>query len=148
MEEGLLFKINQDIKEALKGGDSFRLGVLRMVMASLKNLEIENRGKGKDVGEEDAIALLRREQKKRKEAAEVFLSGGRNDLAEKEKKEVEIISVYLPKEMEQKEIEEVVLKIVKGGGDFGVVMKEVMKELKGKADGKLVAEIIKEKLEK
>jgi len=148
MEEGLLFKINQDIKKALKGGDFFSLGVLRMVMASLKNLEIENRGKGKEVGEEDVITLLKREQKKRREAAEAFLNGGRNDLAEKETKEAEIILAYLPKEMERKEIEEMILKVVKKGGDFGVVMKEVMKELKGKADGKLVAEIIKEKLEK
>jgi len=147
MEGGLFSKINFDMKEALKSGDSFRLGVLRMLLAAIKNLEIENKGRGKEISEDDLVSLLRKECKKRKEAREVFISGGRSDLAEKEEKEAEIVSLYLPKEMEKDEIEKVVLKVVKEtNGDFGLVMKEVMRELKGKADGKLVSEIIKENL--
>lgn len=145
---GLLKKINDDLKTALKSGDHFRLGVLRMVNSALQNKKIE---KGKDavLSDDDVLQVLAKEAKKRKESVLAFENGGRPELAENEKKELAVIEAYLPKQMSREETVIVVEKILSGISDksnFGLVMKEVMKELKGKADAKIIGEIIKEKL--
>jgi len=101
--------------------------------------------------EEEVIEILVKEAKKRKEAAEIYNKGGRNDLAEKEKKELEIVQKYLPEQLSEIEVEKIVKTVVEKSGvknikEFGRLMGEVMKELKGKADAKLVGEIIKKLL--
>ena len=141
-------KLNQDIKESLKGGDSFRLGVLRMVNSALQNKKIE---KGKDgvLTEEEVLQVLTKEAKKRKESVLAFEAGGRPELAENEKKELIIVEAYLPAQMSREEVAKEVERILSGVADkskFGLVMKEVMKELKGKADAGMITELIKEKL--
>jgi hypothetical protein len=141
-------KLNEDLKTALKSKDQFRLGVLRLVNSSLQNKRIE---KGKDavLSEDDVLQVLAKESKKRKESVEAFEKGGRQELAENEKKELTIIEEYLPKQMGREEIVSAVEKILSGISDksnFGLVMKEVMKELKGKADARIIGEVIKEKL--
>lgn len=141
-------KIAQDIKEAMKAGNAEKLGVLRMVMSALNNKKIE---KGKDavLTDEDALQVLSKEAKKRKESAEVFISGGRPELAEKEKAELVIVESYLPKQMSKEEVAAEVEKVLSGLADksnAGLVMKAVMAELKGKADGKIISEIVKSKL--
>ena len=144
----LLKKISDDIKSAMKSGDSFRLGVLRMVNSALKNKEIE-KGKDSKLTDEEVLQILTKEAKKRKEAAEAFMNGGRQEMAENEKKELAIIEAYLPKQMSREETAAMVEKALEGVSDksnFGLVMKEVMKDLKGKADAKVISEIIKEKL--
>jgi len=99
-------RIKEDLKEALKAGDGFRVGTLRMVLSSLHNKEIEKKGKGQEpkLTEEETIEVLMNEAKKRKESNEAYLKGNRNDLADKEKKELEIITVYLPKQLSEEEI--------------------------------------------
>lgn len=142
-------EINNNLKVAMKAGQALEVETLRMLNAALKNKEIEKKGKG-EVGEltdEDVQEVAGKEVKRRKEAAEIFVQSNREDLAEKERKEIEILSKYLPAQMSREEVEAVIDRVVKAGGsDFGSVMKEAMKELKGKADGKLVGEIIKSKL--
>ena len=102
----LLEKIKNDLKEALKGGNQTKISTLRMVLSSLHNKEIEKKGKGQEpkLTEEETIEVLMNEAKKRKESNEAYLKGNRNDLADKEKKELEIITVYLPKQLSEEEI--------------------------------------------
>src|SRR3989338_858323 len=146
-------KINEDLKEAFKGKDDFRVGVLRLIISALHNKEIEKKGKGgkPSLLEEEVIEILFKEAKKRKEAAEIYNKGGRNDLAEKEKKELEIVQKYLPEQLSEIEVEKIVKTVVEKSGvknikEFGRLMGEVMKELNGKADATFVGEIIKKLL--
>ena len=144
-------KLNHDLKEAMKAGNSDKVGVLRMLNASLQNRQIE---KGKDavLTDEDMLQVLTREAKKRKESVEAFIKGDRPELAEKEKLELLIVEAYLPKQMSREEVVAEVEKIIvtlrqaRGNIVFNNIMKAVMAELKGKADGKVISEIVKEKL--
>ena len=150
-------KLQADLKAALKGGQSFELGVLRMLTAALHNREIEKRSSGQapTLTDEDVLQILGREAKKRREAAMVYESGGRMELKTQEEKEAAFIETYLPAQMSAEEIEATVKKVVdheKSQGDlvasdFGKVMKIVTAELKGKADGKTVGEIVKKLLQ-
>ncbi|CUT03288.1 GatB/YqeY domain-containing protein [Candidatus Chrysopegis kryptomonas] len=149
---GLKEKLQEDLKNAMKSGDKIRLEVVRMLQTMLKRKEIERKGEGKDLTEEDEIQVIKSEIKKRKEAIELFEKGGRNDLAEKERKELEILNEYLPEQMSEEEIKNFVEKVIQeigatGPKDLGKVMGAVMKELRGKADGALVQKIVKEKLQ-
>ena len=141
-------KLNQDLKEAMKSGNADKVGVLRLLNAALHNQAI---AKGKDavLTDEEVMEVLRREAKKRKESVEAFTKGGRLELAEKERAELVLIEVYLPKQMSREEVAAAVEKILAGLADKsnqGLVMKAVMQELKGKADGKMISEVVKEKL--
>ena len=143
-------QISKDIKSALKAGDSFTAGVLRMVVAALQNKSIEKRGKGEEeeLTQEEILEILAREAKKRKEAIELYKQGDRQELADNEEKELAIIEKYLPQQMSKEEVVEIVLAIIEKNKpeNFGEAMKLVMAELKGKADGKMVAEVIKDQL--
>ncbi|MEK9170023.1 MAG: GatB/YqeY domain-containing protein [Patescibacteria group bacterium] len=141
-------KLNQDLKEAMKSGNAEKVGVLRMLNASFQNRQIE---KGKDavLTDDEALQVLMREAKKRRESVEAFTKGNRPELAEKEKSELLIVEAYLPKQMSREEAAAAVEKVLAGLTDksnAGLVMKAVMAELKGKADGKLISEIVKERL--
>ncbi len=154
-------KIESDLKTGLKKADYFLVGVLRLLIASIHNEEISKRGKNQ-IGiladevmtDDEVISVLKREAKKRKEAIDIYSKTERKDLLQKEQKELEIIFQYLPEELGEKAVEEIVRKIIsdgqktiKGNSDFGLVMKEAMKELKGKADGNLVSETVKRLLQ-
>ena len=146
-------RITNDLKEVLKSGNSFVAGTLRMILSSLHNREIEKRGKGLEetLSEEEIIEVLFKEAKKRKEAIEAFTKGNRDDLVQKETKELKIIENYLPQLLSEAEIEKIVNEVIEKMGtaeikNFGRVMGETMKELKGKADASAVSEIVKNKL--
>jgi len=144
----LLEKLTQDLKEAMKAGNAGKVSVLRMLNSALKNKAIE-KGKDASLTDEEAMQVLMREAKKRKESILAFEQGGRPDLADNEKKELAILEVYLPQQMSREEAVAVVEKVLAGLADksnAGLVMKAVMAELKGKADGKMISEIVKEKL--
>lgn len=146
----ILEKIKEDLRQGLKNADANRVGVLRLTLAALQNEEIAKRGRGQSaiLTDEEALAVLKKEAKKRKESIEIYERVGRKDLLEKEKKELEVIRGYLPVEVGQDAIEAAVKKIIESGvKDFGTVMKEAMKELKGSADGSAVAEIVKKLLQ-
>lgn len=146
-------QITEDLKNALKNSDSAKTGTLRMVLAVFQNKEIEKKGKGSDpvLTEEEITEILFKEAKKRKEAIDAYVKGGRGDLVQKEKEELDIIQKYLPKQMGGKEVEKAVSEILKkidigNQNNFGKVMGEVMKKLRGMADAKLVGEAVKKKL--
>lgn len=136
-------QIKEDINEALKSGETLKLEVLRGLLAAVHNREIELRGKETELNEEEVIAVLGREAKKRKEANQIYADAGRNDLASKELEELTVIKNYLPPEMGRAEIEAIVRKVVDGGvTDFGRVMGVVMQEVKGRAEAGEVKEIV------
>ncbi|OGY65914.1 MAG: hypothetical protein A3A04_02440 [Candidatus Harrisonbacteria bacterium RIFCSPLOWO2_01_FULL_40_28] len=148
----LIKKIEEDLILALKSGESDVVDVLRLVKTAFKNKEIEKRGKGEasELIDEDVLVILNREVKKRKEAIELFKKGNREDLVKKETLEIAILERYLPESLSREKIEHIVTDVIKSGTyeakDFGLVMREVMKELRGKADGGVVMEIIKREL--
>lgn len=146
-------KISNDFKEAMKAGNSAKVDTLRMVFAAFKNKEIEKRGKGQEgvLSDDEVVDVLMKEAKKRKEALDIYTQNNRPELAEKEKKELEIISQYLPEQLSEDEIGKIVEAAISKTEastvkDMGKVMGEVMKEAKGKADSKLISDIIKKKL--
>ena len=142
-------KITSDIKAAMKSADSFRVGALRLLSSALHNEEIAKKTRSGDsiLEEHEVIAILKREAKKRKESISVYSLANREDLVAQEEQELNIIQEYLPKEPTASEIELVVQNIMKSGAqDFPSIMKSVMAEFKGSADGKVVAEIIKSAL--
>lgn len=145
-------KIVADIKEAMKNKTQDKLRVLRSLKSKLMEKEISERKGGEaKLSEEQAIEVLMKAAKQRKESIEQFENGGRADLADKEKEELEIIESYLPELMGEEEIRSVVKKQIKDSGalgpqDMGKVMAPLMGRLKGKADGGLVSKIVKEEL--
>ncbi len=142
-------KISQDLKVAMRSGDQLRLNTIRSIRASI--IELTKRGTGSTLTTEEELQVLLAGAKKRREAIEMYEHAKRLDLADQEKKELEIINTYLPKQMSREEAEASVAKIILAAGassskDFSKVMPLAMKELKGKVDGKLVQEIVKLKL--
>ena len=148
---GLKEQISDEIKVAMKSPDKIRLETLRTIRAALMERDIEKRGSGNPINAEDELAVLMSAAKKRKESIEQFERGGRPELVEQEQRELAIIQEYLPKQMSSEDIARVVEQIVGETGasqpaDFGKVMPQVMKQLKGKADGKLIQELVKKRL--
>jgi len=138
-------KINNDLKEAMKSGDKIRLQTIRSIRALI--LEFEKSGSGKQLTPEDEIAMLTTAAKKRKESIEQFRNAGREELAKQEEAELEIIMSYLPKQLNEEEILSEVKRLagelnVSSKDGFSKLMPAVMKELKGKADGKVVRSIV------
>ncbi len=142
----LLEKITSDIKEALKAHDSERANTLRFLIAQTQNREIEKRSKGdaNPLTDDEVIDVLRKEVKKRREAADLFRQGGNLDAAEKEEKELAIIQGYLPAAPSEDDIRKVIGELKAAGTtEFPALMKEAMARLKG-AEGAQVVKIIKE----
>ncbi len=149
----LLKKIEKDLKEALFKKEISRISVLRLLLTAIHNKEIELRPKKQELSDEIILEIFSREAKKRRESIEFFKKGDRKDLLKKEEEELKIISSYLPETFADDKIREVVrMKIIevdaRSPQDFGKVMGLAMKELKGKAEGGKVNQILKEELEK
>jgi hypothetical protein len=143
-------KINQDMKLAMKSSDKLRLETLRSVRALI--LEFEKSGANKKLSPEDEIKLVSSAVKKRKESIEQFRNAGRNDLAEKEEAEMKVLLEYLPKQLTTEEIKKEIKRIAVSIGaktkeDFPKLMPQVIKELKGKADGKEIKQEVENYLE-
>ncbi|MBI4085502.1 MAG: GatB/YqeY domain-containing protein [Candidatus Liptonbacteria bacterium] len=149
MGNGFKEKLSSDLKNSLLNKDFEKAGVIRFLLSLLHNREIEKKGTGQApiLTDEEAIEILQKEVKKRKEAIELFKKGGRPELAEKETKELVFITEYLPPQMSKEEISTLVEELKKRGiSDFNSMMKEITKTTKGHADGKLVSEIVREGL--
>jgi len=145
-------KITSDLKEAMKAGDALRRDTLRLVDSAIKNSEIEKKKREEGLSDEEVLEVLGRAVKQRQDSVRQFEAGGRPDLAESEKAELEIIMPYLPAQLSQAEIEVVVAEILATSenptlADLGKIMGQVMARLKGKADGNVVREIVKSQLE-
>lgn len=140
-------QIDEDFKSALREKDADRVGVLRMLKSAIKNKSIE---KGGELVDADVIAILRSEVKKRKDAIGLFKQGQREDLADKETAEIAVIEPYLPAQMSEGAIREVISAVLESlpaeQQNFGSVMGVAMKRVAGQADGQLVGTLVKDAL--
>lgn len=140
-------KLTEDLKQAMRQGDERRKSTIRLVRAAIANAEIE-RGR-KELDDEGVLAIIAKEVKKRREALEGFAKGGRQDLVDREKAELEILLEYLPRQMTKEEIEGAARKVIEeveatSMSQMGEVMGRLMPQVKGRADGKVVSQIVKE----
>ena len=141
-------RLNEDLKLAMKSQDKFKLSVLRMVRAAIKNQEIERK---RELDDSEVIDVLSREIKQRRDSLQDFEKAGRTDLAEQATAEIEIISAYLPKPLTDEEVTALVQQTIQETGasskaDMGKVMAALMPKVKGRADGKLVNQIVSQHL--
>jgi uncharacterized protein YqeY len=144
-------KISDDLKSAMKSGDILRRDTLRMLDSMIKNTEIEKKKKEAGLTEEETLEVIARAIKQRKDSSAQYKSGGRADLAEKEEKEIMILSDYMPAQMSEEEVRAEVKKVISETGatdktEMGKVMGAAMARLKGKTDGNLVKKIVEEEL--
>jgi uncharacterized protein len=144
-------KINSDLKDAMKSGDNFRRDVLRLATSAIKNAEIEKGVREEGLGEEETMAVISRMIKQRKDSVEQYLKGGREDLAETEQKEIELLMIYLPEQLSEEEVKKVVMETIAqleaaSKSDLGRVMGMAMGKLKGQVDGNVVRKIAEELL--
>ena len=144
-------KINIDLKAAMIAGDKVKTETIRSLRAGI--IEFDKSGQDREMTVDDEMKLLLSAAKKRKEAIELYDKNNRPELAEKERAELEVINAYLPQQMSREDISARVGEVIKQAGaqgpqDTNKVIPVLMKELKGKADGKLVQELVKEQLSK
>ena len=139
-------KLVEEMKKALKERNLIRLDTIRLSLAEIKNKEIEKRS---ELDEGEIIALLKREVKKREESLVFFEKGNRPELIKKANTEISVLNEFLPSQLSLKEVEALVDEMVsslKESQGFGQIMKEVMTRVAGRADGKVVSAIVKQKL--
>lgn len=139
-------RLNEDMKQAMKDKDKFRLSVIRMIRSSIKNIEIDQR---KTLDDDEVLDILNREIKQRKDSLQEFDKAGREDLVDPLKAEVAIISEYMPQQLSEDEIKEIVQQTIQQVGasskaDMGKVMSALMPKVKGRADGKLVNQLVQQ----
>lgn len=145
---GLKDKLLQDLKEALKSRNSLKVDTLRLVSSEIKNKEIDLH---KELGDDEIIALLSTQIKKRKEAAALYEQGGRTDLKEKEEKEMAVLESYLPEQVDEEALRRRIREVIAETGaqspkDMGKVMKVVAPEFRGRADGNQIKTLVTEML--
>ncbi|QDR80943.1 GatB/YqeY domain-containing protein [Sporomusa termitida] len=141
-------KLTEDMKQAMKDKEAgkLRLSVIRMVRASIKNVEID---KKKELAEEEVLDVLAKEVKMRRDSIEEFKKGNRPDLVETIEREIDILMQYLPEQLSEQEVRVLVAEAVKAAQaanakDMGKVMAVLMPKVKGRADGKLVSSVVRE----
>lgn len=145
-------RLRADLTTAMKARDSLRSSTLRMVLTAVTNAEVSGTEKG-ELSDADVLALLGKEAKKRREAADAFAEGGREESAAKERAEAEVIAEYLPAQLDEAEIARIVAAAVESTGAagegmraMGKVMGVVQPQVKGRADGGLVAAEVRRQL--
>jgi uncharacterized protein len=144
----LIAEIEADLSEAMRERDAERRDALRLILASLRGAEKELM---RPLSDEEELQVLQRERKKRLEAAEAFRAAGREEQAEKEEDELEILEDYMPDPLSEEELEEIVDDVIAEVGatnvrDLGRVMADVMPQVAGRADGSAVSQLVREKL--
>lgn len=153
MSENMSLKeqINEDLKASVKAGDAERRSVLRMLKARILEKEVELRSKkGRDyeLNDEEVVDVVTSYAKQRQQSIDAYRQAERGDLAEQEEEEMRVLEPYLPKQLSEEELEAVIRAAIESTGaqspqDFGKVMRVVMSDVKGKADGKVVNETVR-----
>ena len=148
MAESTKDRLDQDVKQAMRDGDAAKRDTLRLMLSAVQNAEIAKRG---ELAEPDVLGIIAREARQRRESIEAFRQGDRPDLIAIEEAELAIIQVYLPEQASREEIVEFARKVIaetgaEGPRDKGKVMPKLVAEFKGKADGRIINEIVTELL--
>ena len=144
----LIEEIDGELKDAMRARDAERRDALRLILNALKNSQKELQ---RPLSEQEELQVLQRERKRRVEAAEAFRAGGREEQAEAEERELEILEEFMPEPLSEDEIEEIVDDAIAEVGatsmaDLGRVMADVMPQIAGRADGSVVSQLVREKL--
>ena len=141
-------KLSADLKQALRDHDENRKVALRLLRAGIVNAEVD---KGQPLDDAEVSAIAARQAKQRRESIEAFRSAGREDLARQEEAQLQVLADYLPEQMSREEVEQAAREVIAAVGatglkDIGPVMRELMPRLKGKAEGSLVNQVVRELL--
>jgi hypothetical protein len=141
-------RINNDLKEAMKSKDSFRLSVIRMVKGAMQLAKPNPR---EELTDDDVITVISKQIKMRNDSIKEFEAAGRSDLVEQNKREIEILNTYMPKQLSEEELTEIIDKVFEevkptSQKDMGLIMKNISPLVKGKADMSLVNKLVKERL--
>ncbi len=141
-------RLSQDLKEAMKSKDETRVRTIRLLIAEIKNFEVEKMGQAND---EEVLQVMSKEVKKRLESIEMYKQASREDLAAEEENELKVIKSYMPEQMSEDQIRELAKQVIEQHNlsspkDMGTAMKLIMPQVKGRADGKMVNKIVQELL--
>jgi uncharacterized protein YqeY len=143
----ILEQINNDFKDAMRAKDELTVGALRILKSEAKNAEIEKKS---ELTDEELLKVIAKKVKQHKDSIESFKSGNRQDLVDHEEKQMAVLMKYLPAQMGEDQVREMVKVVISETGasanDFGKVMKEVLVRAKGQTDGSIVSKIVKEEL--
>ena len=144
----LLQRLDADLKAAMKASDKLKLSAIRMLKAAIKNQQIE---KGRELPDEEILSVISTLAKQRRESIEQFSKGGREDLAEQERRELAVLQAYMPEQLSSEELERMILQAIQESSakdemDIGKVMRILMPGIKGVADGKWVNNRVRELL--
>ena len=147
----LKHQLQEELKQAMLARDALKTSVLRMLLSAINYYEINKGGAGYEATNEDVLSVIQKEVKQRRDSIEQFQKGNRQDLVDKETKELELLKQYLPQQMSEEEVKKLAIEEIRQTGsqsiqNMGKVMKTLMPKLKGKADGGLVSKIVKESL--
>ena len=144
----LIVEIKQQLTDATREGDAARRDALRLILSSLQSAEKELQ---RELHDDEELQVLQRERKKRVEAADAFRAGGREEQADKEEAELDVLEEFMPDPLSEEEVEEIVDDVIAEVGatsmrDIGRVMADVMPQVAGRADGSAVSQLVREKL--
>lgn len=144
-------KLQEELRQSTLAKNELKTSVLRLLLSSINYYEIEKGKAGYEATDEDVLTVIQREIKQRKDSIEHFEAAGRQELVDKETKEMEILQTYLPEQISEEEVKQIVEQTIKETGaksiqDMGKVMGALSEKLKGKADMGLVSKIVKEKI--
>jgi uncharacterized protein YqeY len=143
-------RLDEDLKASIKASDTLKTSVLRMLKAAIKNKQIEKR---RELSDEEIISVIFTLAKQRRESIDLFSKGGREDLVLKEKQELEILQLYLPRQLSSEDLDRIIIEAInessaEGIKDIGKVMRLIMPRVHGAADGKIINQRVREILEK
>lgn len=144
-------KLQEDLKQSILAKDETKKSVLRMLLSAINYFEIQKGGAGYEATDEDVMSVLQKEVKQHQDSIEQFKNAGRQELVDKETKELEVLKTYMPAQISEEEIKKIVDQTIQEVSassiqDMGKVMASLMPKLKGKADGSLISKIVKETL--
>jgi len=141
-------RLSEEMKNAMKARDDLRLSAIRLIRSAVKNRDIELK---RELNDQEIVEVIATLGKQRRESIRMFTEAGRNDLVEKEEKELTVLLDFLPRQLGREEIAALVEKAIaecgaQGGKDMGKVMKALMPHVAGRADGRTVSDVVREKL--
>ena len=144
-------RLQNELKQSMLARDGLKTSVLRLLLSAINYYEIQKGGAGYEATDEDVLSVIQKEVKQRKDSIEQFQKGNRQDLVDKETKELELLKQYLPQQMSEEEIKKLVIEEIRQTGsqsiqNMGKVMKTLMPKLKGKADRGVVSTMVKKEL--
>lgn len=144
-------KLQEELKKSMLAGNELRTSVLRLLLSAINYYEIQKGGAGYVATEEDVLSVIQKETKQRRDSITEYEKANRQDLADKEKKELEILQTFLPEQMPEEEVQKIVEQTISETGataitDMGKVMGALNAKLKGKADMRMVSALVKQKL--